>query len=71
MAGDAVDGLVASLVRRDVLDTIIENHRSGYQDCTDRLWRLVNLQIWGDLFLTGRRNRHSEVLTGTVAAGAL
>ena len=48
------EGIVASLVRRDALEALIESHRSGHQDCTDRLWRLVNLQIWGDLFLTGR-----------------
>jgi asparagine synthase (glutamine-hydrolysing) len=65
------EGIVASLVRRTALDTMIESHRSGHQDCTDRLWRLVNLQIWGDLFLTGRRDRYSEILTGTVAAGAV
>jgi asparagine synthase (glutamine-hydrolysing) len=65
------EGIIASLVRRDALETLIESHRSGHQDCTDRLWRLINLQIWGDLFLTGRRNRHSEILMGTVAAGAV
>ena len=22
-----------------------------------RIWRLLNLQLWGDLFITGRRDR--------------
>jgi hypothetical protein len=26
------------------------------EDSTDRIWRLLNLQLWGDLFLTGRKN---------------
>ncbi len=34
--------------------SLIERHRSGGEDATDRLWRLLNLQIWGDLFLSGR-----------------
>ena len=28
-------------------------------DATDRMWRLLNLQIWGDVFLTGKRERWS------------
>jgi hypothetical protein len=27
------------------------------EDATDRLWRLLNLQLWGDVFLTGKRDR--------------
>ena len=65
------NGILASLVRRAALDRIIEDHRAGRHHCTDRLWRLLNLQIWGDLFITGRRSRESEILAGTVTAAAL
>jgi asparagine synthase (glutamine-hydrolysing) len=33
---------------------LIDAHRSGQVDGTDRLWRLLNLQIWGDIFLSGK-----------------
>ena len=23
---------------------------------TDRIWRLLNLQLWGDIFITGKRS---------------
>jgi len=52
----ARDGLVASYFERGQIQSLIERHRSGREDATDRIWRLINLQIWGDLFLTGRRD---------------
>jgi asparagine synthase (glutamine-hydrolysing) len=51
------DGVVAKYTERRALESLIERHRGHREDCTDRLWRLVNLQIWGDLFLTGKRDR--------------
>jgi asparagine synthase (glutamine-hydrolysing) len=39
---------------------LIERHRDGFEDSTDRLWRLLNLQIWGDVFITGREERWRE-----------
>jgi hypothetical protein len=38
------------------VNALIDRHRSGFEDSTDRIWRLLNLQLWGDLFLTGRNN---------------
>ncbi len=54
------DGLVASYLDMDCVRKLLDQHRSGAQDGTDRIWRLLNLQIWGDLFLTGRRERWPE-----------
>jgi asparagine synthase (glutamine-hydrolysing) len=48
------DGLLAEYVDAGELDRIIERHRTGAIDATDRLWRLLNLQIWGDVFLLGK-----------------
>jgi asparagine synthase (glutamine-hydrolysing) len=53
----AADGLLAAHFDRRQLDTLLERHRSGQEDATDRIWRLLNFQIWGDLFLTGRREQ--------------
>jgi asparagine synthase (glutamine-hydrolysing) len=49
------DGLLAAYLDRRELEALIHRHRSGHEDATDRIWRLINLQLWGDLFLTGRR----------------
>ncbi|HWB98394.1 MAG TPA: asparagine synthase (glutamine-hydrolyzing), partial [Bryobacteraceae bacterium] len=54
------DGLLASLVHRGELETLLNRHRSGSIDATDRIWRLLNFQLWGDLFLTGRRSERLE-----------
>jgi len=53
----SADGLVAAHFDLGGVDALIEAHRLGREDATDRIWRLLNLQIWGDLFLTGRRER--------------
>jgi len=54
------DGLLAEYVELKELDLLIERHRAGLVDATDRLWRLLNLQIWGDVFITGKRDRGPE-----------
>ncbi len=51
------DGLLAAHLDMGQVDALIDRHRSGLEDATDRIWRLINLQLWGDLFLTGRRER--------------
>ena len=50
------DGLLAQYIDGSELDRLIDAHRSGRVDATDRLWRLLNLQIWGDVFLSGKRD---------------
>ncbi len=49
------NGLVAACVDGAELKRLVGRQQSGAEDATDRVWRLLNLQIWGDLFLTGRR----------------
>jgi len=51
------DGWLATHFDRKQVAALIERHRSGAEDATDRIWRLLNLQLWADLFLTGRRNQ--------------
>jgi asparagine synthase (glutamine-hydrolysing) len=51
------DGFLASYLNMTEVQALIHRHRSGTEDSTDRIWRLINLQLWGDLFITGRRDR--------------
>lgn len=53
-------GLLAEYVNQDAIDRLIARHVSGQEDATDRIWRLLNLQIWGDLFFTGERDRRMQ-----------
>ena len=62
------DGLVAAYFDRSELNALIGRHQSGKEDATDRIWRLLNLQLWGDLFLTGRRE---QVWAGNAASEAV
>jgi asparagine synthase (glutamine-hydrolysing) len=61
------DGFVAAYLNLPEIERLLERHRSGTIDATDRIWRLLNLQLWGDLFFTGRRER---VLEGAVPISA-
>ena len=65
------EGLLAAYADPAQLRALLAGHASGRHDATDRIWRLLNLQIWGDVFLTGRRERWLSGLlseTGTLAA---
>ena len=59
----ARDGLLAEYVQGEQLRGLIDQHRSGRIDATDRVWRLLNLQIWGDVFLTGKRERWNNLVS--------
>ena len=48
-------GFLASYLDPRQIESLIERHHSGRYDVTDRLWRLLNLQLWGDLFFNGKR----------------
>jgi asparagine synthase (glutamine-hydrolysing) len=51
------DGFIAEYLNLPVIEKLLDRHRGGSVDATDRIWRLLNLQMWGDLFFTGRRER--------------
>ena len=42
-------------INLDYVTDLIARQRSGSEDATDRLWRLVNLQLWGEMFFGGRK----------------
>jgi asparagine synthase (glutamine-hydrolysing) len=51
------DGILATYVNRAFMDDMLDKHYRGVHDATDRIWRLLNLQVWGDMYLTGRREQ--------------
>ena len=58
----ASDGLLASYLDTKAIASLVERHQRGTEDATDRIWRLLNLQIWGDVFLNGKSNSRWEGL---------
>jgi asparagine synthase (glutamine-hydrolysing) len=62
-------GLLAESLDLKAVQRLVELHRAGQVDGTDRLWRLLNLQIWGDLYVTGRTTRLDEGLLAAVGVG--
>jgi asparagine synthase (glutamine-hydrolysing) len=66
----APDGLLGAYVDRRALENLIHRHRSGAEDATDRIWRLLNLQLWGEIFLAGRREKMEAGLVPSGPAGA-
>ena len=62
------DGLLAEHLDMREIGLLIERHRAGLEDATDRLWRLINLQLWGDVFLTGRQAEWWDGRTAREAA---
>jgi asparagine synthase (glutamine-hydrolysing) len=51
------DGLIAQELDLSLVRTLVRRHREGSEDATDRIWNLLNIQIWGDIFLMGKRER--------------
>ncbi|MGD1072890.1 MAG: asparagine synthase (glutamine-hydrolyzing) [Bryobacteraceae bacterium] len=67
----STDGLVASFTDLPALKSLLDRHRSGAEDATDRIWRLLNLQLWGDIFLLGKRENRREGMFPAAAAPSL
>ena len=54
------DGLIAQELNLEFTRDLITRHRNGTEDATDRIWNLLNLQMWGDVFLHGKREKWTE-----------
>jgi asparagine synthase (glutamine-hydrolysing) len=65
------DSLHSEILSRKALGDLIDRHRNGSEDATDRIWNLLNLQLWGDIFLNGKRDRWREGLLRDAAPAAL
>ena len=51
---NAPDSLISEYLSRPAVAALIDRHRSGIEDATDRIWNLLNLQKWGNIFLRGQ-----------------
>jgi asparagine synthase (glutamine-hydrolysing) len=51
------EGVLASFVNLAYVEDLLHKHNRRLHDATDRIWRLLNLQVWGDMYLTGRRQQ--------------
>jgi asparagine synthase (glutamine-hydrolysing) len=62
-------GILATYTNSSYVNELLDKHMRGVHDATDRIWRLLNLQLWGDIYLTGRREQLWEgLMPATVAA---
>jgi asparagine synthase (glutamine-hydrolysing) len=61
-------GLLASYLDLKSVASLLDRHQRGVEDATDRIWRLLNLQIWGNLFLKGEASSRFEGLFIRTAA---
>ncbi len=60
---------MASYIDRKHLESLIERHQRGLEDATDRFWRLINLQVWGEIFLSGNERHRPERREPLVSRG--
>lgn len=51
------NSFLSGLIEQAPVEKLIQLHLAGQHDATDRIWRLMNLQLWGDIFISGRRDR--------------
>lgn len=64
------EGFLAAYVDRTALELLLARHREGREDASDRIWRLLNLQIWAAVFLTRTLSPHSEFACRTAPAAS-
>ena len=60
-----------NIIRPEAVQSLIQKQTEGVEDATDRIWRLLNLQIWGKIFLEGDRNARFGELMGQSAMHAI
>jgi asparagine synthase (glutamine-hydrolysing) len=61
-------GLLAGYLDLKSVAGLLNRHQRGIEDATDRIWRLLNLQIWGDLYIRGKTSHRLEGLFPKAAA---
>jgi asparagine synthase (glutamine-hydrolysing) len=65
-------GFVASLMDRGTVEQLVERHLNHQEDATDRVWRLLNLELWASRFIAGaNEQRLSGIFQTTEAASSL
>jgi asparagine synthase (glutamine-hydrolysing) len=61
------DAFVANYLNMDEVKRLLTRHEAGLEDGTDRIWRLLNLELWGGLFFRGDKE---DMLTARAIEGA-
>lgn len=64
------DSFLAAYVDRAALELLLARHREGREDASDRIWRLLNLEIWAAVFLTRTLSPYSEFPCRTAPAAS-
>lgn len=43
------------LIRPESVESLLNDHRRGFSDATERCWRLLNFELWNRIFIDGDR----------------
>jgi asparagine synthase (glutamine-hydrolysing) len=64
----ATDAFIAEYINTDQVRQLLDRHEAGFEDGTDRIWRLLNLELWGNLFF---RREKDDLLFASARQSAL
>ncbi|MFL6451425.1 MAG: asparagine synthase (glutamine-hydrolyzing) [Bryobacteraceae bacterium] len=53
---------LSEYVNLNYVEELVAKQRGGVEDATDRLWRLLNLQVWGEMIFNGRQEEYWDGL---------
>jgi asparagine synthase (glutamine-hydrolysing) len=51
----AKNSFIGEYLNIEPVRVLLERHQSGLEDGTDRIWRLLNLELWGGMFFKGEK----------------
>jgi hypothetical protein len=54
--------------RPEAIELLFAEHRSNYRDHYDRIWRLLNLELWHRVCLEGESEKFSAHETAALAS---
>jgi len=64
------DGIIQSCLDGRAVESLLDRHQRGAEDATDRIWRLLNLQIWGNVCLAGTHDDLAPLMAGSGTTAA-
>lgn len=66
----AKNSFLGQLLDARAVSTLLDQHQQGQHDATDRIWRLLNLELWGSIFLLKRDAGFAEGLLRAAPCGS-
>jgi asparagine synthase (glutamine-hydrolysing) len=60
------NGLAAELLKRQELEKILDDHCSGHKDNFLKIWTLLGLSIWYDIFCNSGTRRIAAHYSGSL-----